>query len=295
MTLGEHLRELRSRVLKAVLALAACTIASLFVWRPIWDLARKPFYAAAARQGMTDVVLQQISPGEGFVTMMQLCLMASIVVSSPYVLWQLWGFISAGLYPGERKAVRSFFPVSVGLFALGVVTAYLVLIPFALAFLMGVGTEMGLTSDFRLEEYISLCLTLILAMGLCFELPLVMLFVQATGLVQRATFIKGWRVAVVVVFAVSMIVTPDPSPTSMVLLALPLTGLYFMGIWAGRFVGEDREPFRIWKAWPLFLGAALFVLLLVYNEQIAEWAHQVFGSDAPAPAAPAGGGTAPPR
>ena len=163
---------------------------------------------------------------------------------------------------------RSFFPVSVGLFALGCVTAYLVLIPFALAFLMGVGPDMGADADFSVEAYISLCLTLILAMGLCFELPLVMLFVQATGLVQRATVLKGWRSRSSWSSSlVSMIVTPDPSPTSMVLLALPLTGLYFLGIWAGRFVGEEREQFRIWKAWPLFLGAALFVLLLVYNEQ----------------------------
>jgi sec-independent protein translocase protein TatC len=221
---------------------------------------------------------------------MKICLLAALVVSSPYVLYQMWGFISAGLFAHERKAVRTFFPISVLLFLLGVVTAYLLLIPFALAFLMGFGLEMGVSVGFRVEDYISMCLTLLFAMGLCFELPLVMLFVQATGLVQRTSFVKSWRIAVVASFAVAMIVTPDPSPTSMTLLAFPLVGLYFLGIWGGRFVGEGREPFRIWRAWPLFLGVAIFVALLVNADRISLWAHDVFGTDgpaAPSPKAPA--------
>jgi sec-independent protein translocase protein TatC len=287
MTLGEHLRELRVRVLRAVIALALAVGASLFVWKPIWAFARRPFDEAVRRAGDAAAKLQQISPGEGFLQLMKLCLLSALVVTSPYVLWQLWGFVSAGLYKHERRAVRLFFPVSVGLFLLGVLTAYLVLIPFALAFLLGVGQDMGLSNDFRVGDYISLCLTMLLAMGLCFELPLVMLFLQATGLVQGPTFRKGWRVAVVTAFALAMIVTPDPSPTSMVLLALPLTGLYFLGIWAGNFVGENRQTFRLWKAWPLLLGALLFAALLLWSDRLTDLAHRLFGPDS-APSAPPG-------
>jgi hypothetical protein len=84
----------------------------------------------------------------------------------------------------------------------------------------------------------------------------------------------------------------------MLLLALPLTGLYFLGIWSGRFVGEHREVFRLWKAWPVLLGALLFAAVLLNAERIKDWAHEVFASDAPAPAAspaPPGGPTAPGR
>jgi sec-independent protein translocase protein TatC len=271
MSLGEHLRELRRRVLVSVLALLGATVLAFVFWEPIWAFVRGPYEEAAARQAIPATALQALDPGEGFFQVMKLCFLAALVVSSPVVLLQMWGFVSAGLFPRERRAVRVFFPVSLGLFLLGVVAAYLLLIPLALSFLMGWDVTMGVGTGFRVSSYVSLCLTMVIAMGLCFELPLVILFLEATGLVSRDAFRKWWRLAVVLAFVVGMIVTPDPSPVSQTALALPLVGLYFLGIWGGRFVGEGRERFRWWKAWPLALGAAVFVALLVFAGPINDW------------------------
>ena len=129
---------------------------------------------------------------------------------------------------------------------------------------------------------------MVLAMGFLFELPLVMLFFQAVGIVERATWIKGWKLAVVFAFIVGMLLT-DPSPVTQIMMAMPVVGLYFLGIWGGRFVGENKEPFTIWKAWPLVVAVAVYALLIVERDRINDWSSRVFGG-APeeAPAEPDG-------
>jgi sec-independent protein translocase protein TatC len=271
MTLGEHLRELRGRLVRAVLALVVAMVGAFFFYEEIWAFARQPFVVAVSRQGNAHATLQAIKPGEGFFQVAKLCFLAGLVVSSPYVLAQLWGFVAAGLYPSERRIVRLFFPISIGLFLLGCIAAYVLLIPCALAFLIGFDSLIEVQANFSMELYVSLCITMVIAMGFCFELPLVMLFVQATGLIERSTFLRHWRIAVVMAFGLAMVITPDPSPFSMLLLAFPLVGLFFAGIWGGRFVGEKRQPFKPWMAWPLVLGAAVFAAVLVWADRIAEW------------------------
>jgi Sec-independent protein secretion pathway component TatC len=113
-------------------------------------------------------------------------------------------------------------------------------------------------------------------MGLAFQLPLLMLFLQATGLVPRRTFRRGWRVAVLVAFVIGMVLTADPTPTSQLLMALPLVGLYFLGVWGGRFVGREKVPFTVLAAWPLALGLAGLVALLVYAKDIVRWSAELW-------------------
>ena len=268
MTLGEHLDELRGRLMKSVIALIAMMLASFFAWRSIWEFVRQPYVKAMAMQGVADAKLLSIDPGEGFLSILKLCFLVGVVVASPVVLWQMWGFIAAGLYKHERRLVRIFFPVSLGLFAVGVVMAYTVLIPFGLRFLIGFNLDMpSVTSEFRIETYISTCLTMVFGMAVLFELPLVMLFLQATNIVSQKTFWKGWRVAVLLAFVVGMFLT-DPSPVTQVLMAIPVVGLYFLGCWGGDFVGEDRRTFRWYHSWPIVLGAVLVTLLIVYADDI---------------------------
>jgi sec-independent protein translocase protein TatC len=276
MTLGEHLKELRGRLLRAVIALVLTMVGAFVFYEEIWAFAREPFVVAVSRQGSAHATLQAIKPGEGFFQVTKLCFLAGLVVSSPYVLAQLWGFVSAGLYPSERRVVRLFFPISIGLFLLGCVAAYVLLIPCALAFLIGFDSLIDVQANFSMELYVSLCITMVISMGLCFELPLVMLFLQATGLVERKTFVKHWRIAVVLAFGLAMVITPDPSPFSMLLLALPLVGLFFAGVWGGKYVGEDRLPFKPWMAWPLVLGGLVFAGLLAFSDRIADFTASMF-------------------
>lgn len=280
MTLPEHLDELRGRLMRAVGALFAMMLLSFFFWEPIWHFVQQPFLEAARLQGIEDPKLMALDPGEGFLSVLKLCFLAGAVVAAPVVLWQLWGFVAAGLYPRERRVVRFFFPVSIGLFAIGVVLAYEILIPFGFRFLVGWNAGMGVATDFRIQSYISTCLTMVFGMALLFELPLVMLFMQATDLVSRKTFLKGWRYAVLLSFVAGMLLT-DPSPVTQILMALPVVGLYFIGVWGGRFVGEGKIPFRWYHSWPLVLAALAVFLMLAFSDQINEWSAEVFGADQP--------------
>jgi sec-independent protein translocase protein TatC len=283
MSLAEHLDELRRRVLISVAALFVCWVAAFVYWKPIWHFVQRPYLEAATLQGLENPQLLSLDPGEGFLTVLKLAFLVGFVAASPVVLWQMWGFVSAGLYRHEKRVVRVFFPVSMVLFALGCVLAYQILIPFGFRFLIGWNvSEMGISSGFRAQTYVSTCLMMVFGMAFMFELPLVMLFLQATGIVQRKTFQKGWRIAVVLAFVIGMFLT-DPSPVTQVMMALPIVGLYFMGIWGGRFVGEDRETFRWYKAWPLVLGLAVLVAMLVFSDEINQWSSDLFGG-APAPA-----------
>ena len=128
--------------------------------------------------------------------------------------------------------------------------------------------SLGATTNFSIDAYTSMCVSLVLCMGLAFQLPLVLLFLQGSGLVQRGTLVKGWRYAVVGAFIVGMVLTADPSPVTQTLMALPLCGLYFVGVWGGRFVGEGKEQFRWWKGWPLYLGLVIILALLFFSKDL---------------------------
>ncbi|MDJ0523309.1 MAG: twin-arginine translocase subunit TatC [Planctomycetota bacterium] len=276
MTLPEHLDELRRRILLSVIAIVIGMVASFFFYKQLWDFIRVPFDDAVVAATGELKSVTAIDPGEGFLQVLKLCFITGIVFVSPIVLWQLWGFIAAGLYSHERRYVRIFFPVSMVLFVMGLVVAYMLLIPFGMRFLIGWNEALDIETDFRMSAYLSTCLTMLFGMGLIFQLPLVMLFLQASGIVARKTFIAGWRWAVVLAFVVGMVLT-DPSPVTQLVMAIPVVGLYFLGIWGGRFAGENAETFRWWKAWPVVLALLGFAAMLVYRDELNELAVDMFG------------------
>jgi sec-independent protein translocase protein TatC len=275
MTLGEHLDELRRRVLKGAAALAVGIVVGLVFHQELFAFIRKPYDEALTAMRATGQI-QGIGPMDGFLSSMKLCFLGGLVGTSPFWLAQLWGFVAAGLYPRERKAVRLFFPVSVGLFALGCVFAYLIVLPIGLRFLLSWNANMGISGNWGVDGYLSLCLMLAFGLGLAFELPLLMLFVQATGIIERRTLTRSWRLAVLSAFVIAMIITPDTSPVSMTLVAVPLVALYFLGVHGGRFVGEEREPFRVWHAWPLVLAAGALTALFWFRADLTAWAGSLW-------------------
>ncbi|MCP5067218.1 MAG: twin-arginine translocase subunit TatC, partial [bacterium] len=254
-----------------------------------------PFLEAIRAVGVDPATrLIATGPGQAFFQSLKVCFLTGFLVVSPYVLWQMWGFIAAGLYPHEKKAVSAFFPVSILLFWLGVIAAFKILIPFGLRFLISWGEQYDIDTMYTIEDYISTCLKMVLGMGFVFQLPIVMLFLQATGMVSRESFKKGWRVAVLGSVIAGMFLT-DPSPITQLMMAIPVVGLYFVGIWGGRFVGETKEAFRWWKAWPLVIGFALYVAMLVYSNELNDMFSKVFNADNKPPAqAPEDGGTGTP-
>ena len=206
MSLPDHLNELRSRLMKAGIAVVVGMVISFVFHKEVWAFVSKPYVEASSKVGVAqeDAKLTAIDVGEGFLQILKLCFLAGILLASPIVLWQMWGFVAAGLYDHERRVVRIFFPVSVMLFALGMIAAFILLIPFGMRFLIGFNVEANFGSQFRIQSYLSMCITAVFGMGFLFQLPLVMLFAMATDLVSRATLWRGWRYAVVLSFIAGM-------------------------------------------------------------------------------------------
>ena len=280
MTLVEHLEELRRRLFISIVAIFIGMIVSFFFYQELFDFVLAPYEQALESAGIGDRPIIETEPGESFFTVLKVCFIVGLVFTSPIVLWQMWGFIAAGLFPNERKYVRYFFPISLLLFTLGIVCAYEILIPFGFRFLVSWGANMEILTQYKISSYISTCITLVFGMGFVFQLPIVMVFLQAVEIVSRETFQKGWRWAVVFSFILGMMLT-DPSPVTQILMAIPVVGLYFLGVWGGRFVGEDAEVFRWWKSWPVLIGLILFVLMILYADDLSDLFAAWFNPEVP--------------
>ncbi|HWB01171.1 MAG TPA: twin-arginine translocase subunit TatC, partial [Pirellulales bacterium] len=151
------------------------------------------------------------------------------VLSSPWVFYQIWTFVAAGLYPHEKRYVHVFLPFSLGLFLLGAATAYLFVFQPVLDFLFGFNRWLNIDPDPRISEWLSFVLMLPLGFGISFQLPLVMLFLERIGVFDVRGYLEKWRISVLVIFILSAVLTPA-DPYSLLLMAIPLCFLYFGGI-----------------------------------------------------------------
>jgi sec-independent protein translocase protein TatC len=167
-----------------------------------------------------------------------------VVLSCPWIFYQLWSFVAAGLYPHEKRYVNVYLPFSVGLFLFGVCVAFYGAFPLLLRFLFSFNRSLGIEIDPRISEWLSFVLFLPLGFGIAFQLPLVMLFLQRIGIFTVQGYWSYWRVAIVVIFFVAAILTP-PDPYSMTLLALPLTALYFGGILLCQWMPRGKSLFDL--------------------------------------------------
>jgi sec-independent protein translocase protein TatC len=195
--------------------LAPSSFAPVFAWHPMSDDER----VSARAFGTT----------ESFGIYMKASLIAGVVLASPWVFYQIWSFVAAGLYPHEKKYVHVFLPFSLGLFLLGAATAYFFAFSYVLDYLFWFNRYLGLPPEPRINEWLSFVLLLPLGFGISFQLPLVMLFLERIGIFDAKTYIQKLRMAILVVFILSAILTPA-DPSSMLLMAIPLTFLYFLGI-----------------------------------------------------------------
>ena len=191
----------------------------------------------------TEVRVQALGVHEAFMIWIKAGFVSGLVIASPWIFWQLWLFVAAGLYPHEKRYVHVFLPISLGLFLAGVALAFVFVFEPVLAFLFSFNKYMGIDPDPRISEWLSFVLFLPLGFGVAFQLPLVMLFINRLGLVSEALFLEKWRIAILVIFVISMLLTPA-DPISMLLMAVPLTVLYFFGVglcrWMPHF--KNRMP-----------------------------------------------------
>jgi sec-independent protein translocase protein TatC len=166
---------------------------------------------------------------EGFMIWFKAGLVMGIILSSPWVFWQIWSFVAAGLYPHEKKYIHIFLPFSLGLFFAGVAMAYLFVFQPVLTFLFGFSGTLGFRIEPRISEWLSFVIFLPLGFGISFQLPLVMLFLERLGIFSVRTYLEKWKIAILVIVVLSAVLTPA-EVYSMLLMAVPLIFLYFGGV-----------------------------------------------------------------
>lgn len=167
---------------------------------------------------------------EGFMTYIKVCGIAGFFLASPWIFYQLWLFVAAGLHPHERKYMYVYLPMSVVLFVAGGLSGFYYAFPLMLQFFVTFNEWLNITLQPRLSEYITLALIMPLMFGVSFQLPLVMLFLERIGIFTMDQYRQNRRMAILVISILSMILTTSPDPYSMLLMMVPLIGLYEVGI-----------------------------------------------------------------
>jgi sec-independent protein translocase protein TatC len=218
MPLMDHIRELRNRIVKALLALAAGMVIGLVFFHPVWNFITRPYCRAVAGCSSSSLghTLAVTSPLDGFYLHIKVAFVVGVIVTSPVWLYQIWAFVAPGLYAREKRWTYIFLGTAVPLFLLGCYFALLVM-GRGLHFLIGMVPQ-NTVAIFTADTYIGYFIAMILGFGLCFELPLFLVMLNQVGLLPHARFKKWRRVMIFCVFVFAGIASPSPDPITMLML-----------------------------------------------------------------------------
>lgn len=187
--------------------------------------------------------LKSFGTQESFMIYLKAALVLGAVISSPWVFYQLWTFVAAGLYPHEKRYVHWYGTMSLGLFLAGALFAFFAVFDFVLNFLLTYNRDMGIDPDPRITEWLNFVIILPLAFGISFQLPIIMLFLERIGIFTMEQYLSKWRIAILVIFVISAILTPA-DPYTIFFMALPLVALYFLAIGLCKFFPRNKSPFE---------------------------------------------------
>lgn len=228
MTLGEHLEELRRRVLWALAGLVVGMGVALCFGRELLLVLEFPYWRVMTSLGQNQKLLA-LSALDGVLMYMKVSLIAGLLLASPWVFYQLWGFVVAGLYPRERRWVILAVPFSAGLFVAGALFYLFVVAVPMLFFFLAFNEYLGLTNNLTLQNHITMTVNMMLVFGLAFELPVVLTLLGVMGLVSARGLSRYRRHVIVGVLLFAALMT-SPSPIDQVLLAIPLWLLFELGV-----------------------------------------------------------------
>jgi sec-independent protein translocase protein TatC len=231
MTLTEHLSELRTRIIRSLLAVVVGIIVFLTFYDQVLDFLRRPYERLCDRKPGLKCELQFIGPLEGFTTRLSICTYGGIILALPVIMWQVWRFIVPALHKKEKKYAIPFIFSSVLLFILGAAVAYWTLTP-ALDFLIS-WSGSGVKANFQVSKYVSLVGLMIAVFGITFEFPVLLVFLQMVGVLTPQTLLKQWRYSTVIIFVIAAVITPSGDPYSMMALAIPMMLFYVISIVIG--------------------------------------------------------------
>ena len=229
MPLVDHLSELRRRLIISVLALLLGAIVGFVLYNRILSILLRPYTEVT---GKTEFVF--FDPLEAFATRLKVAAWSGAFLASPVVLWQLWRFITPGLHKNEKRYAIPFIVTSIALFALG---GFVALYTFesALRFLVGMGGD-NLTPLFSATKFLSLIILMVIAFGIAFEFPVLLVCLELAGVVTSAKLRKWRRPALVVIVAVAAVITPSQDPYSLFAMVVPMYIFYEGSILIGRLL-----------------------------------------------------------
>jgi sec-independent protein translocase protein TatC len=242
MSFFDHLEELRWRIVRALIGIVAGMILCwVFIdWimdgvllRPISRL------NASLAPGQQPIHLQNLKPFGQLFLYMQVAVIGGALLSLPYIFYQLWAFIAPGLLPKERKYVKWIVFFSTFCFLAGVAFSYFVMLPAALSFFAGFGTT-KIENNIAISEYMNFIISVMLASGVVFELPMVSWFLSKLGILTPAFMRRFRRHSIVVIFILAAVLTPGTDPVSQILLAVPLMALYEISIWISAWAWRNK-------------------------------------------------------
>ena len=275
MSFLEHLEELRSRIIKALVGIGIAFVLSLTFTNELWRVVAEPAVAALKSLGYPNPGLTQITPMEVFnVVWIKLPILCSIFLASPWVLYQVWGFIAPGLYRRERRWAAPFVICSAGLFIAGGVFAYFVAFRFGLTFLLGLGRGNYITPMVSVTEYFDLFVNVTLGVGLVFELPVLVFFLTLLRIVTSGFLVRNSRYAILAIFALAAVVTPTPDIFNLMIFAMPMCVLFYFGVFASYLLVLHRENRRFpWKKMLYLLAVVIFLLAGVVYLAITKYGY----------------------
>jgi sec-independent protein translocase protein TatC len=243
MPLMEHLIELRRRLIWSLVAFVVCFVGCFFVANDIFDFLTRPL--ASVWEGQEGRHLIYTALQEKFFANVKVAMFGGLVVSFPVIASQVWGFVAPGLYKNEKTAFLPFLLATPVMFAAGASFVYFIFIPNAFRFFTSFeevahGGALAITAEPRVSEYLDLIIQLILGFGIVFELPVLLTLLVSAELLETSTLAKHRRYAVLIGFVISAILTP-PDALSMMMMAIPLVGLYEISIVIGRIIEVRRR------------------------------------------------------
>lgn len=238
MTFFEHLVELRKRIINSLLAIGLCSLAGWYVAKPFVEVITKPIREALKAQGLNSQLVYT-GPTDYLGLLIKLSIYLGLVMASPVVLYQIWLFVAPALYKHEKSAVTGFLFSTVFLFLGGIAFGYFLALPHILQFL--IGFQGPVVPLIRINDYFDLVLLVLVALGLVFELPILIFFLTLFGIVTPQFLVRNTKYAILVITVVAAIVTPTPDAITMLLVMLMMTVLYFVGVGVSWVVVRKRE------------------------------------------------------
>ena len=238
MSFFDHLEELRQRLIVSIAAVGIAACVGLYYADKIFDFMSQPILKALRENGMEDKLVFT-SPTAPIMLYIELGLLAGLFLALPVVVYELWMFIAPGLYRHERRWALPFIVLSVVLFILGGAFAYKIALPYSLIFLVSMGKSFR--ALISINEYYDLATVIILWMGVIFELPILIFFLTLFGIVTPQFLLRYFRHAVLGIFIVAAVITPTTDVTTMVIFALPMIGLYLLGVFISFLVVRHKR------------------------------------------------------